>query len=316
MLAVLASELPVPESSYAAEFKWDGVRAVAYLSAGRLRLISRTGRDMTRSYPELTELAVQAGARDMVVDGEIVAFTGGRPSFADLQRRMHAREPAPHVLAAVPVTYLPFDILYLNGQPLTAIPYAGRRDILETQSLASGHVHVPPSFPGGGTAVQAVSIQQGLEGIVVKRLDSPYLPGRRSASWLKIKNRPPIDVTVGGISPGQGRRGGQIGSLLVGVWHGQDLTYAGHVGTGFTDAGLRMLLERLAPLRRDSTPFATPVPQAQARNVIWVRPRLVIEVTYAEWTPGGILRAPAYRRIRLSPGPLAPIPACRHPVGV
>jgi bifunctional non-homologous end joining protein LigD len=159
-------------------------------------------------------------------------------------------------------------------------------------------VHVPPSFPGGGRAVRAVSVQQGLEGVVVKRLDSPYLPGRRSASWLKIKNRRVADVTVGGISPGQGERAGQIGSLLVGVPAGPGLVYAGRVGTGFTRPEMGLLLARLAPLRRDSPPFTTPVPAAHARNVIWVQPQLVIEVTFAEWTPGGILRAAAYRGMK------------------
>jgi bifunctional non-homologous end joining protein LigD len=298
MLAVPARELPAPEAEWAAEFKWDGLRAVAYVSAGGLRLVSRNGRDMTRAYPELAELAGQAGERQMVLDGEIVVFARGRPSFAGLQRRMLAREPAPYLVAAFAVTYLVFDIMYLDGQQLAARPYADRRAILEALGLASGHVHVPPSFPGGGRAVRAVSIQQGLEGVVVKRLDSPYLPGRRSASWLKIKNRRVADVTVGGISPGQGERAGQIGSLLVGVPAGPGLVYAGRVGTGFTRPEMGLLLARLAPLRRDSPPFTTPVPAAHARNVIWVQPQLVIEVTFAEWTPGGILRAAAYRGMK------------------
>ena len=180
MLAVPATELPEPEPAWAAEFKWDGVRAVAYVSAGRLRLLSRSGRDMTRAYPELADLARQAGSREMVLDGEIAAFTGGRPSFAALQRRMHVAAPAPRLLAAVPVTYLVFDIMDLDGTPLISEPYARRRAILEAQQLAGQQVHVPPSFPGGGKAVLAVSIRDGLEGVVVKRLDSPYRPGRRS----------------------------------------------------------------------------------------------------------------------------------------
>jgi len=311
MLAVPARELPAPEAQWTAEFKWDGVRAVAYVSAGGLRLVSRNGRDMTRAYPELAELAAQAGERQMVLDGEIVAFARGRPSFAGLQRRMLAREPAAYLVAAFAVTYLVFDIMYLDGQQLAGRPYADRRAILEAQGLASGHVHVPPSFPGGGRAVRAVSIQQGLEGVVAKRLDSPYRPGRRSASWLKIKNRRVADVTVGGISPGQGERAGQIGSLLVGVRQGRNLAYAGRVGTGFTRPEMGRLLARLAPLRRDSPPFTTPVPAAHFRNVIWVQPRLVIEVTFAEWTPGGILRAASYRGMqaggnRAGAGPLTP----------
>ncbi len=302
MLAVPAAEIPGPQSAWAAEFKWDGVRAVAYVSAGRLQLLSRSGRDMTRAYPELADLAHQAGTREMVLDGEIAAFAGGHPSFAALQRRMHAAAPAPRLLAAVPVTYLVFDIMGLDGKPLISEPYAQRRAILEAQQLASGQVHVPPSFPGGGKAVLAVSIRDGLEGVVVKRLDSPYRPGRRSAEWLKIKNRRVLNVVVGGISPGRGQRSGRIGSLLVGVPGPAGLTYAGRVGTGFAQPELRRLEQLLAPLRRDSPPFAGPVPAAQARDVTWVEPRLVIEVSYAELTPDGLLRAASYQGVKASGG--------------
>jgi bifunctional non-homologous end joining protein LigD len=295
MLAVPASEIPEPETAWAAEFKWDGVRAVAYVSAGRLRLVSRSDRDMTRAYPELADLGRQAGLGDMVLDGEIAAFTGGRPSFSALQRRMHVGAPAPHLVAAVPVTYLVFDIMYAGGQPLISEPYARRRAILEAQPLAGPHVHVPPSFPGGGHAVLGVSVRDGLEGVVVKQLDSPYQPGRRSPAWLKIKNRRLLDVVVGGISPGRGQRAGRIGSLLVGIPSGAGLVYAGRVGTGFTQPVLRALGEVLAPLRRDSPPFSGPIPPGQARNVTWVEPRLVIQVSYAEQTPDGILRAAAFQ---------------------
>ena len=295
MLAVPATEIPEPETAWAAEFKWDGVRAVAYVSAGRLRLLSRSNRDMTQAYPELADLASQAGPRDMVLDGEIAAFTGGRPSFAALQRRMHVAAPTPRLVAAVPVTYLVFDVMYSAGQPLISEPYAQRRAILEALPLAGPHVHVPPSFPGGGRAVLAVSIRDGLEGVVVKRLDSPYQPGRRSPAWQKIKNRRLLDVVVGGISPGRGHRAGRIGSLLVGIPSGAGLIYAGRVGTGFTQPVLQALEEVLAPLRRDSPPFSGPVPPVQSRNVTWVEPRLVIGVSYAEQTPDGILRAAAFQ---------------------
>lgn len=301
MLAVPATQLPEPEPAWAAEFKWDGVRAVAYVSAGRLRLLSRSDRDMARAYPELAGLARQAGTRQLVLDGEIAAFAGGRPSFAALQRRMHVVAPSPRLLAAVPVTYLVFDIMDLDGQSLISEPYARRRAILEAQQLGSEQVHVPPSFPGGAKAVLAVSIRDGLEGVVVKRLDSPYRPGRRSPEWLKIKNRRLLDVTVGGISPGRGHRAGHIGSLLVGIPGPAGLAYAGRVGTGFTQPELRRLEQLLAPLRRDRPPFAGPVPPLQARDVTWVEPRVVIGVSYAEVTPDGILRAAAYQGVRALP---------------
>ena len=298
MLAVPAAELPEPGTTWAAEFKWDGVRAVAYLSGGRLRLVSRNDRDMTRSYPELADLARQAGTRDLILDGEITAFDAGHPSFAALQRRMHVAAPSPRLVAAIPVTYLAFDVMYAGGQPLISEPYTQRRAILEAQSLAGPHVHVPPSFPGGGQAVLAVSVRDGLEGVVVKRLDSPYQPGRRSPAWLKIKNRRLLDVVVGGTSPGRGHRTGRIGSLLVGIPAAPGLVYAGRVGTGFTQPELRALEGLLGPLRRDSPPFSGPVPPAQARDVTWVEPRLVIEVSYAEQTPDGILRAAAYQGLK------------------
>ena len=309
MLAVPAAELPEPGTLWAAEFKWDGVRAVAYLSGGRLRLLSRSDRDMTRSYPELADLARQAGTRDMILDGEITAFDAGRPSFSALQRRMHVGAPSSRLVAAVPVTYLVFDVMYAGGQPLISEPYTQRRAVLEAQPLDGAHVHVPPSFPGGGQAVLAVSVRDSLEGVVVKRLDSPYQPGRRSPAWLKIKNRPLLDVVVGGISPGRGHRTGRIGSLLVGIPAGPGLVYAGRVGTGFTQPELRVLEGLLAPLRRDSPPFSGPIPPAQARDVTWVEPRLVVEVSYAEQTPDGILRAASYEGLQATgdengPGPL------------
>jgi bifunctional non-homologous end joining protein LigD len=252
---------------------------------------------MTRAYPELADLAQQAGSREMVLDGEIAVFAGGRPSFAALQRRMHVAAPSPRLLAAVPATYLIFDIMDLDGEPLISETYARRRDILEAQQLTGEQVHVPPSFPGGGKAVLAVSIRDGLEGVVVKRLDSPYRSGRRSHDWLKIKNRRLLDVVVGGISPGQGHRAGQIGSLLVGIPGPGGLAYAGRVGTGFTQPELRRLERLLAPLRRDRAPFADLVPPGQARDVTWVEPRVVIEVSYAELTPDAILRAASYQGI-------------------
>ena len=287
------------EAAWGAEFKWDGVRAVAYVSAGELRLLSRSGRDMTRAYPELADSAARPRPRDMVLDGEIAAFTGGRPSFAALQRRMRVGAPTGGLVAAVPVTYLVFDIMYSGGQPLITEPYAQRRAILEAQPLAGPHVHVPPSFPGGGKAVLAVSVRDGLGGGRGSSTpDSPYQPGRRSPNWLKIKNRRLLDVVVGSLSPGRGHRAGQIGSLLVGMPGRAGLAYAGRVGTGFTQPELIALEKVLAPLRRESPPFSGRVPPAQARNVTWVEPRLVIEVSYAEQTQDGILRAAAYQGIK------------------
>jgi bifunctional non-homologous end joining protein LigD len=300
MLATLTRELPADAGSWAAEMKWDGMRAIAYLSdRGDLRLRSRSGRDITACYPELGELAAGAGGRQMILDGEIVAFTGGLPSFADLQRRMQVRHPGPQLVSAVPVSYLVFDVMYLDGQPLLRVAYSQRRGLLERLGLQRGgaSVDVPPSFPGAGRDALAASGQLGLEGIVLKRLESPYVQ-RRSRLWLKVKQPRSQLAVIGGWTPGRGYRAPLIGSLLLGVQGPPGLEYCGQVGTGFTDAALRDLARRLRAIERPDSPFAAAVPTAQARHAHWVLPVLVGEVSYAEWTPGGRLRHPVWQGLR------------------
>ena len=301
MLAVPGKPaLPAP-GEWAVEMKWDGVRALAFLETGALRLVSRTGKDITATYPELAGLAHAVGRKQALLDGEIVAFTGGRPDFEALQPRMHVSSPAQAVRLAqtTPVTYLVFDILQLDGRPLTALPYADRREILAPLIPNGGRWLSPPHFPGADLdAVLAASAANGLEGVVAKRLDSRYEPGARSGEWLKIKNHLRQEVVVAGWKPGKGNRTGLIGSLLVGVYGPEGLLYCGHVGTGFTDATLRMLTRRLAPLRRPDSPFDGPVPAEYARPAVWVEPRLVIEVEFDRWTNAGRMRAPAYQGLR------------------
>jgi bifunctional non-homologous end joining protein LigD len=236
MLAT-AGGLPSDGGDWAYEMKWDGVRALAHLDGGRVRLASRTSRDMTGAYPELQGLAAAVG-RQAVLDGEIVAFGGGTwPSFEALAHRMHVSSPARAARLAreVPVSFLAFDLLCLAGQLRLEAPYWQRRAQLEELGLEGRHWQTPPAFTGrGGADLLAVSRQHGLEGVVAKRLDSRYEPGRRSAAWVKIKNVRRQEVVIGGWQPGDGARAGQIGSLLIGV-HGPDgLEFAGHVGTGFT----------------------------------------------------------------------------------
>jgi bifunctional non-homologous end joining protein LigD len=294
------ASLPDP-AEWAVEMKWDGVRALAFIEAGKLRLMSRTGKDITATYPELAAMANSIGHKQALLDGEIVAFTDGRPDFEALQPRMHVSSAAQALRLAqtTPVTYLAFDVLQLDGRPLTALPYAERRDIL-TPVVPNGPWWLcPPSFPGEDLdAVLAASVANGLEGVVAKRLDSRYLPGDRSAGWLKIKNELRQEVVVAGYKPGKGNRAGQIGSLLIGVYGPDGLLYCGHVGTGFSDATLRMLGARLMPLRRPDSPFDGPVPPEYARPAVWVEPRLVIEVTFDRWTKAGRMRAPVYHGLR------------------
>jgi bifunctional non-homologous end joining protein LigD len=291
-------------AEWAVEMKWDGVRALAFIENGLVRLVSRSGKDITATYPEFAAGPFGGSAAppgQLLLDGEIVAFTDGRPDFEALQPRMHvsSAEAASRLAATIPVTYLAFDVLQLDGVALTSLPYASRRKTLNAIMGNEPGWLVPPSFPGPDLdAVRAASVANGLEGVVAKRLDSVYEPGTRSGSWLKVKNVLTQEVVVAGWKPGQGNRAGLIGSLLVGVYSSAALLYAGHVGTGFSDQVLRMLTRRLEALRRPDSPFDGPVPAEYARPAVWVEPRLVIEVTFDRWTRAGRLRAPAYRGLR------------------
>jgi bifunctional non-homologous end joining protein LigD len=303
MLAVAGSPPRGRLDQWAVEMKWDGVRALAFVEDGTIRLVSRTGKDITRTYPEIGPPAGIAGIGQLLLDGEIVAFADGRPDFEALQPRMHvsSADAAVRLAATIPVTYLAFDVLQLTGVPLLALPYSSRRETLKTVMGNDPGFLIPPDFPGPDLdAVLEASVATGLEGVVAKRLDSVYEPGARTGNWLKVKNLLQQEVVVAGWKPGQGNRAGLIGSLLVGVRSepGGALLYAGHVGTGFSDPVLRMLTRLLSPLRRPQSPFDGPVPPEYAGPAVWVEPRLVIEVTFNRWTRAGRMRAPAYRGLR------------------
>ena len=282
--------------------KWDGIRAIAHVSDAAVKLIGRTGRDLTASYPELAGLAVAVGARQVVLDGEVVAFGGGAwPSFEVLQQRMNVSSAAQvrQLAAEIPVTYLAFDLLAIDGRWLLDQPYERRRARLDELGLQGSHWQTPPAFIGvSGSDVRAVSRQHRLEGIVAKRLASRYEPGKRSAGWRKIKNVHRQEVVVGGWKPGEGNRSSLIGSLIVGVYEGASLVYAGHVGTGFTDQSLRSLTRRLEPLSRRTSPFGTSVPPEHARRAVWAEPQVVVEVEFGQWTISGRLRAASYLGVR------------------
>jgi bifunctional non-homologous end joining protein LigD len=282
--------------------KWDGVRALAFIESGQVRLVSRAGQDISATYPDLAGLGRAVTGGQALLDGEIVAFTDGRPDFEALQPRMHvaSADAAFRLSATIPVTYLAFDALQADGVRLTPLAYLERRDILSTLISNGPRWLAPPNFPGPDLdAVRAASVANGLEGVVAKRLDSVYEPGARPGSWLKVKNQLSQEVVVAGWKPGQGNRTGLVGSLLVGVHSSSGaLLYAGHVGTGFSDSVLRMLTRRLDALRRPDSPFDGPVPAEYARPAVWVEPRLVIEVTFDRWTRAGRMRAPAYRGLR------------------
>ena len=302
MMAV-PGELPPPaeDDAWAYEMKWDGVRAVAYVRSGAVRLMSRNDLDVTRSYPEVAAPPAALAAGEAVLDGELVTFdVRGRPSFARLQERMHVRDAAVarRLAERVPVVYLVFDVLYLGGRSLLRTPYSERRTALAGLDLDGDAWRVPPSFGGPGADVMAASRETGLEGVVAKRLASVYLPGRRSPDWRKVKHIRMQEVVIAGWRPGRGRREGGVGSLILGVPGLEGLQHAGGVGTGFTDRMLDDLAARLAPLARPTSPFAHELPRAETRDARWVEPRLVGEVVFTEWTPDGRLRHPSWRGLR------------------
>jgi bifunctional non-homologous end joining protein LigD len=302
MLATLGQP-PVGED-VAFEFKWDGIRCVAYVDA-QLRLLSRTGRDITTGYPELTELVSLAGGHRVVLDGELVALDpAGVASFARLQQRMHLSAPAPGLVADVPVVYEVFDLLFLDGNLTTGLPYLQRRQLLTELGLSGDAVRVPAHFVNADpTAVMTAARGQGLEGIIAKRLTSTYQSGRRSTDWIKVPFNQSQEVVVIGYKPGGGRRAGTVGSLLTAVT-GPDgrLSYSGGVGTGFTQAMLAQLQTMLAPLAR-STPAVPGIPRVDARGAYWVEPAIVGEVSFRNWTGDGKMRHPSWRGLRPDKSP-------------
>ena len=303
MLAA-AGELPADtDVRWGYEFKWDGVRALAHVRDGRLTLRARSGNDVTATYPEIGRLPAALAGHDAVLDGEVVAFdAAGRPDFGTLQGRIHRTGPeVARLAAAAPVSYLVFDLLAWDGESLLALPYTERRARLDALGLSAERWVATPWFrgdvPGVGAGVQAASLENGLEGVVAKRLDSPYRPGGRGPDWRKVKNVRTQAVVVGGWRPGAGRRAGGIGSLLVGLHDDRGhLVFAGHVGTGFTAHALAELGRAVTP--RATSPFTGALPREVTRDAQWVEPLLVGEVVFTNWTRDGRLRHPSWRGLR------------------
>ena len=292
---MLATAGPLPRGpGWSYEFKWDGVRVLSSFEGGAPRLFARSGAVVTAAYPEISALALPAGS---LLDGEMVVLdAAGRPSFTALAERMHVRDPgrAARLAVALPVTYMIFDVLRLGGEDFTHLPYAARRERLEDLGLAGAHWMVPPSFTDG-PATAAAAQENHLEGVVAKRLDTPYVPGTRSADWVKVKFDRTGDYVIGGWRSGVRKLGG----LLVGVPAPDGLLFRGRVGGGIGAAAERELLSVLGPLAAHDSPFvAGAVPREDARGAHWVRPEQVIEVRYGNRTPDGRLRFPRFLRLR------------------
>jgi bifunctional non-homologous end joining protein LigD len=297
-----SGKLPRDETGWGFELKWDGVRTLAFCEPGRIKLESRTQRDVTSQYPEVaTALREALASHEALLDGEVVAFDDeGRPDFQRLQSRMHlASESAVRRrMADTPATYLAFDLLHLNGHSVLDLPYTDRRALLEKLPLEADHLQVPATHRGDGKTLLELTRERGLEGLVAKRLDSKYSPGSRSKAWVKVKNVRTAELIVGGWLPGQGGRASTLGALAVG-YHPEpgapDLHYAGRVGTGFTERTLADLVRLLEPLRQGASPFEGRQPP---RETTFVEPVLVATVAFAEWTRAGTLRAPSFKRLR------------------
>ena len=304
MKPMLATAGPLPDEStpWAYEIKWDGVRAILFVEGGRVRAQSRNDLEVTAAFPELADIGDFLGMTTCVLDGEIVTLgEDGRPSFARLQHRMHVanQREARRRATSDPVTFVAFDVLYLKGHLLLAASYDERRALLESLHLSGETFTTTESFRNiPGRDVLAATAQNGLEGVVAKRRDSAYRPGRRSPDWVKVKSLRTQEVVIGGWSDGRGERAGDLGALLLGIPAEEGLRYVGKVGTGFSSSARRDLLEVLRPLAARTGPFQPPPPAREAAGAHFVRPELVGEVEFSEWTSAGRLRHPTWRGLR------------------
>jgi bifunctional non-homologous end joining protein LigD len=306
MLAV-SSAMPRDQSDYSFEFKWDGMRVVLLAGDGGMRLETRNFKDVTRAFPELSPLGEALQGRSAVLDGEIVVLGGdGRPSFGGLQHRLGLvdEKAAASRAREAPVTYMLFDVLYMDGRDLTPLPLEERRRILEAQGFDGPAWRVPAAYHGEGDAMLEAARENGLEGVMAKRLGSAYLPGKRSRDWLKVKLVKSADFVVGGWVPlSTGMRG--VGSLLLGYYSrtpagrsesdAEGLVFAGKVGTGFTDRDREELAGLLEGLPAQDSPFER---RTGEKGASYVEPVLVAEVEFRGWTEKGRLRQPSFKGLR------------------
>ena len=296
MLATLAEDVPEGDG-WLFEVKWDGYRALAYVRGGEARLVSRNGNDLTQRFEGVAKAIARATrSPDCVLDGEVCALDEqGRASFSAMQQGK----------PDTPLVYYAFDLLEVDGEPLVDLPLRERRKRLEKLlDRRNRTVRLSEAFDDGEALLEAAR-EQGLEGVMAKRVDSRYAPGRRTRDWLKVKTHGRQEFVIAGYTKGQGRRAGRFGSLVLGVYRGGELSYAGNVGTGFKERDIDELLEKLRPLERKTSPFreVPRMPKVRKGDVVWVTPALVCEVEFAEWTHDGRLRAPSYQGLREDKAP-------------
>lgn len=288
MFATHGSVAALKAGQWAFEGKWDGYRLLIEVDHGAIRVRSRRGREVTGEYPELRSLADDFAEHHVILDGEAVVLDStGVPNFHEMQNRGRGSR----------VEFWAFDVLYLDGRSLLRASYRDRRKVLEMLGAGSDLI-VPELLPGDGAQALQDSGERGWEGVIAKRRDSTYQPGRRSSSWIKDKHWNTQEVVIGGWKAGEGGRTSGIGSLLMGIPAADGLRFAGRVGTGFTERDLANLKKTLAPLHTDESPFYPPLPRSEARGVTYVEPVLVGEVRYSEWTPDDRLRQSSWRGLR------------------
>jgi bifunctional non-homologous end joining protein LigD len=303
MLAKMADLPQGSNEGWAYEVKWDGIRALAYANHGEWGMQSRRLEDVTHRYPELEPIAEQLADRAAVLDGEVVSLDSeGRPRFQLIQARMGLTSPAVIRQRAQshPVDYIAFDLLHLDGRCVRELPYTERRELLLDLGLDGPRWRTPRHRLGGGKELLEAARRQGLEGVVAKRCDSPYRPGRRSGEWIKARVWREQEFVIGGHIPGEGRRAERVGSLLVGYYDDEGrLVFAGGVGSGLSEETIDRLTRELAKLRRPDSPFDVGAPKGpKARTAVWCEPELVCQVRWSEWTEEGTLRQPAFKGMR------------------
>ena len=302
MLAEIGDAALEANPDWLYEPKLDGYRVIAYIESGAVRLVSRRGIDLTSFFPEVVaDLATQA-IDTMVLDGELVALDAeGRPSFNALQNRAQLKtaKEISDAQRQSPVVFVCFDLLHFAGLNLRGAQYMDRRRYLSQCLLPATHIQLVHASTDAQKLYDA-SIASGFEGIVAKRRDAVYQPGKRSALWLKIKATQTAELVVGGYTKGKGARE-PLGALLLGYWAGSKLQYAGHVGSGLTDGIVAGLRKRFTDIERKTSPFSEKPPLH--RPTTWLEPQLVIEVTFTDWTPEGMLRAPVFNRERADIAP-------------
>ena len=292
------SGTPADPTGWLFEPKWDGIRAVVTLAGGSTAVAGRNGNDVTAAYPELAPMAAAMAPHEAVLDGEVVTLdAAGRPSFERLQRRMHVRGPAARLVAEVPVVFVAFDLLWLDGNLLVGLPQRERRRALEQLGVSGPAWQTSPLLPEApGPDLLAACRAVGLEGYMAKRADAAYLPGQRSPAWSKVKAVGRRELVVGGWSPGTGRRATTIGSLALGGYDapGGRLLYVGQAGSGLSDALLTRLRATFAATTRRTSPFANPT----SAGLHFVEPLLVAEVAFNGVTAAGVLRQPSVKGLR------------------